>query len=114
MLPKWLTSSGTRQGKNSIPRSPDQVLYSCTNGPSYHGSSWPMAREPTSHPSATSKVTNSCTSSLMTLLTNRLTLHGAISYEAVCRFTGKSALQSTTRSGSLEIHITWHYGWWRK
>jgi hypothetical protein len=45
------------------------------------------------------------------LLTNRLTLDGAISYEAVCCSTGKSALQSTTRSGSLEIHITQHYGW---
>jgi hypothetical protein len=48
------------------------------------------------------------------LLTNRLTLDGAISYKAVCHSTGKSALQSTTRSVSLEIHITWHYGWQRQ
>jgi hypothetical protein len=27
--------------------------------------------------------------------------------------TGRSALWSTTRSDSLEIHSIWHYGWWR-
>jgi hypothetical protein len=46
--------SSMRQSKNSIPWSPNQVLYSCTNGLSYHGSSWPMASKPTSRLSATS------------------------------------------------------------
>jgi hypothetical protein len=42
-----------KQKLNSTPWPLDQVLYSRTNGPSYHGSARPMAREPTTCLSST-------------------------------------------------------------
>jgi hypothetical protein len=105
-LSKWLTNRSSREGKNQVSQSFDQVPHCCSNGPSYHSSSRPNL-SPTLVPRLLSGL---CTNSSTMHFPTRPALDGAISYEIVCHCTGSSALQNTTSSNNQEIHIIQIYG----